>query len=514
MSWDYERSKNRVAAERKRIEKAGVSVKPLTREMDLYNLSPTDARLVSGVHLYADITNLDELLQDTTQRRDEYRRIYRTLNLTQRELRRILQSLFCGDKIQVQGAKFHGLLFRPYDDPETMARNAMLAGLTMYAALTESFSEVFDTYPSLIPAIGLEYGDTLIANIGIRGDRELISVGNAANTAAKILRGGNNAITIGKNLYDQLRSHDQSWFTRSGSAYRLDCTGIDDIEAIVRDAGIAWSVQSSINKFTEDKDNLPLADINIEDAREIIDITRLGATRAKLVPAASIFVDIDGYTGLVESLEGDTEELAKAVQVLHLFRYELRQVTESDHAGIALQHQGDRLQALLHTPWDDDEEVMEDAVDLCVAYSSSVEDVLSHHQDLLGKLHVAIGCAFGERTLVGMLGVNGDRDPVCISNATITAENVQLRMPGNQIGLTKTVYESITDDSVKETFTWNTTARCYDAKGLTLTSLEDAEDTKAYDAAKTAAYTGAGTITVGTRPPGSAPLKVTRPYSA
>src|SRR5262245_20712211 len=133
MSWDFERSKNRVGAERKRIEKAGVSVRPLTREMNLYNLSPTDARLVNGVHLYADITNLDALLQDPTQRRDEYRRIYRTLHLTQRELRRILQSLFCGDKIQVQGAKFHGLLFRPYDDPETMARNAILAGLTMHS---------------------------------------------------------------------------------------------------------------------------------------------------------------------------------------------------------------------------------------------------------------------------------------------------------------------------------------------------------------------------------------------
>ena len=156
---------------------------------------------------------------------------------------------------------------------------------------------------------------------------------------------------------------------------------------------------------------------------------------------------------------------------------------------------------------------MEDAVDPCVAYSSSVEDVLSNHQDLLGKLSVAIGCAFG-KILVGMLGVNGDRDPVCISNATITAENVQLRMAGNHTGLTKTVYESITDDSIKEAFTWNTTAQCYEAKGLTLISLEDAEDTKAYDTAKTAAYTGAGTITVGPRSAESIPLKVTRPYSA
>src|SRR5689334_12710421 len=106
MSWNLERSKERIAAERKRVEKVGITVKPLTREMDLSSLSPTDARLVSGVHLYADLTNLYEILLDPVQRRDDYRRVYRTLHLTRRELRRILQSVFCGDKIQVQGGKF------------------------------------------------------------------------------------------------------------------------------------------------------------------------------------------------------------------------------------------------------------------------------------------------------------------------------------------------------------------------------------------------------------------------
>ena len=112
MAWNFEQSKTRVRDEWKRLKTAGIGVKPLTREMDLSNLSPTDTRLVTGVHLYADITNIGELLVDPLQRRDDYRRIYRTLHLTRVELRRILQTVFCGDKIQVQGSKFHGLLFR------------------------------------------------------------------------------------------------------------------------------------------------------------------------------------------------------------------------------------------------------------------------------------------------------------------------------------------------------------------------------------------------------------------
>src|ERR1700748_1705366 len=127
--------------------------------MDLSNLATTDIRLVTGVHLYADITNLEELLLDTVQQRDDYRRIYRTLHLTRRELRRIIQRVFGGDKIQVQGPKFHGLLFRPYNDPETMATDAVMAALTIDAALTTAFSAVFPSYPELIPAIGLDLGD-------------------------------------------------------------------------------------------------------------------------------------------------------------------------------------------------------------------------------------------------------------------------------------------------------------------------------------------------------------------
>jgi hypothetical protein len=50
MAWNYENSKNRLSEERKRLDKAGFTVKKLTREMDLSNLGLTEARLVHGVH--------------------------------------------------------------------------------------------------------------------------------------------------------------------------------------------------------------------------------------------------------------------------------------------------------------------------------------------------------------------------------------------------------------------------------------------------------------------------------
>lgn len=511
MAWNYERSKKRLADEAKRLDKAGLTVTRLTREMNLANLAINDTRLVSGVHLYADITNLDEILLDPVQQRDYYRRIYRTLHLTRRELRRIIQSVFGGDKIQVQGPKFHGLLFRPYDDPETMATDAVMAALTIDAALTAAFSAVFPSYPELIPAIGLDLGDCLVANIGMRGDRELISVGNAANNAAKILRG--NRISIGTTLYDALPTNLQGWFTKNGKNYRLDPSTIDDIETLIEDEGFSWTLQSSVDNYAADADNLPLSDISIEDVREKINVQRLGPARAKTCNAASIFVDLDGYTKLVSDLDGDTDALVQAVKLLHLFRYELRHVTEHDYDGIALQHQGDRLQALYHDPKsDDNDDVRETAVDLAIAYNSSVEEVINaYHKDIVGKTHVAIGCAFG-KALVGKLGTKGDMDPVCIGKATINAESLQLGVHGNTLAITACIHEAITDDTTADQFTKHEEGH-YEATGITFLSLEDAEDTTAAKTATAAAYTSAGAITMGLRAPAaSTPLHVTRPY--
>ncbi len=318
---------------------------------------------------------------------------------------------------------------------------------------------------------------------------------------------------LGTELYDCLNTDQQTWFERSGGAYRLDCTSIEDIEDTVRGAGFGWSVQSSVNKFREGKASLPLDDISVEDVREKIDIARLGPTRAKTCPAATLFADIDGYTSLVDSLAGDTDELTRAVQLLHLFRYELRQVTERDFDGIALQHQGDRLQALLHSPRHDDGDVMQDAVNLCIAYNSSVEEVVNRYHDFLGKLHIGIGCAFG-RALVGMLGTKGDRDPVCIGNATVTAEAIQLAVPGNRMGITKEMHEAIEDEDVADQFTWSQTTNCYTADGITWVTIEEAADGKAYRTAKDASYAVTGAILVGVRrSPELLPLRVTRPYA-
>ena len=512
MTWDYERSKERVEKEWKRLQEAEINVEPLTREMDLSNLSPTEARLVHGVHLYADILNFGDILDESLMCRDDYKRLYRYLHVMRVELRRIIQSVFDGDKIQVQGSKFHGLLFKPYGDDEEMAWISVLAGLAFYLALSEALPEVFPDYPEVVPALGLELGDTIVANIGIRGDRELISVGSAANHAAKII-GKANTISIGEKLYSCLSDDHKSLFTAVGGVYQLDCDDLEDAEQIIQDEGFDWSVDGSLKNMQEVMASVPLADITIEEAREKIDLERLGPKHAKVCYGASVFIDIDGYTKLVDSLMGNLDELGKVVQLLHLFRYELRQVTESDFDGITVQHQGDRLQALLQVPAGEDEKIKDKAVDICISCNSSVEEVLNRGPAALRKLYVAIGCDFG-KALVGRLGIRGDLDATCVGDATLAAEDIQLRMKGNEIGIDPDVYEAIKDEAVKERFEYDKDNEIYVAKDLTWISLEQVERAVAYGGSSKAAYTGSGVIVVGNRARESdRPLKVTKPWA-
>jgi hypothetical protein len=204
MKWDFQRSKDRLSSERARIQDAGLNIQRLSREMNLSNLSPTDARIVHGCHIYCHINNFADVLDSPLMRKEDFKRLHRLLHILRIEQRLTLQQVFDGDKIQVQGPKFHELLYKPYDDDPGLAWKSVLAGIALNLILRNALPEVFPDYPTLMPSTGISLGDCLVANIGPRGERELISVGAAANHAAKILE-NNNALTISYSLWSSFR---------------------------------------------------------------------------------------------------------------------------------------------------------------------------------------------------------------------------------------------------------------------------------------------------------------------
>lgn len=477
MQWNIERSKQRLQRERSRIEEAGLNISRLTREMDLSNLSPTDARIVHGTHLYCHISNFGQVLDAPLMRQDSFKRLHRLLHILRVEQRYTLQQVFSGDKIQVQGPKFHGLIYRPYDDDPALAWKAILAALALNLIMRDVVPIVFPDYPLLQPATGIDLGDCLVANIGARGDRELISVGSAANYAAKLLE-DNDAITVGPKLWSNLSGDQQGLFFQVGDSYVLDEGTIENQEETIRQGSYEWSIQDAADRMQETVNNLPLNEIDSSEARVRVDFSLLGPKTMKTCSGASLFVDVDKYSATIDALLENEDQLGRAVQWLHLFRYEMQHLT-ADKDAAAIQHQGDRLQALSHLPYDDEAKAMRAAIELCIDCNSSVEEVLNVDHPILGPLHVSIGVAFGT-TVAVRSGVRGDLDSSCLSKTISQAEHWQMRGAGGEIAIGPKMYDAIEDEVIRDQFTLDKAKSCYVAKDLTWTKIADIRRSKQY----------------------------------
>jgi class 3 adenylate cyclase len=477
MQWDIERSKERLQQERARIEKVGLTISRLTREMDLSNLSPTDARIVHGTHLYCHISNFGEVLDSPLMRQDDFKRLHRLLHVLRIEQRYALQQIFGGDKIQVQGPKFHGLIYRPYDDDPALAWKAVLAALALNLIVRDAIPIVWPDYPLLQAATGIDLGDCLVANIGAKGNRELISVGSAANYAAKILE-GNDAIAVGPKLWSNLSQDRQELFFQVGNSYVLDESAIEDPEDAIRQDSYEWTIQGAADRMQETVSNLPLKEIDSSEARVRIDFSLLGPKTMKTCSGAALFVDVDQYSATIDALLEDEDRLGNAVQWLHLFRYEMQHLT-ADRDAAAIQHQGDRLQALSHLPYDDDGKAMRAAIELCIDCNSSVEEVLNVEHPILGPLHVSIGASFGT-TVAVRSGVRGDLDSSCLSKTISEAEHWQMRGTGGEIAISLKMYDAIEDEVIRDQFVLDEDKSCYVANNLTWTKIADIRRSRQY----------------------------------
>jgi class 3 adenylate cyclase len=478
--WNQDKSKERVSKQWDALNKAGITIKRLSREMNLTNLSPTEVRIVHGSHLYLDITNVQHLVESATLRREDFKPLHRYMHVLRIELRRIIQQLFDGDKMQVQGAKFHGLLYKPYDDDPALAWHSVLVAIAFLETVRKALPKIFPDYPTMTPTVGIDLGDAVVANIGVRGDRELISIGSAANHAAKIL-GVANTVTVTPQFWQALSATHQNFFTRNGDNYRLDWQSLGNPEQTIGDAGFSWSVEQSTKRMQETVDSLPLSDIESHQAESRIQLCDLGPKHFKTCMAGSVFVDIDGYTSLIDSLMNDEKQLAKAVILLHLFRHELQCVTEADFDGVSIQHQGDRLQAIIHLPTGNDDRIKEKLTEMAISYNSSVEQVINANHKVFDKYHVAIGAAYG-KTVVVRSGTRGDLDASCFGDSVLNAESLQLRSKGSEMRIAKDMFAAISEEAVRELFEFESGNDCYRATDLTWSKIEDAQNSKQYAA--------------------------------
>lgn len=325
MSWDLERSKKRVRERANSRKASDYEVVDLTRERDFYSLSPTTIVRVKGVHMYQDVVNSHLLVEEAGADKHEQKKLVRGLSVLRR-----MQGELADEhelvKIQMQGARFHGMCYKPYDsDTENKeadrAEATVIAAIDLQSYLYDCFNEVFkDDLKPFRGAVGIDCGKFLVANIGYRGDRELISLGNPANIAAKAIS-ESGTITITDRVYNHLPACLQEHFIESDSVagektYQASGLRWKNHPELAKELGVDFDQEKWTKKTREAKDNLVLSEMNVSGLEAAIDLEALSEKNSKRFDAGPFYADLDGFTACVQAAEKD-DDVKSLVRVFH-----------------------------------------------------------------------------------------------------------------------------------------------------------------------------------------------------
>lgn len=484
MAWNYETSKERVEAHRDALPQ--IEIKKLERNADLESLlSEATCREIYGAHVYLEVANFSDL---TAAAEDDgnLKPFLRALHIYQRQLSWIVENLFEGVRVHFQASRMHVLFYRPIDDAEVLAAKAVLLMLVARDFLRYVFNPLFPKCDNLTLRGGADIGTVIGTRNGMRGDRELLFLGDAANQAAKIIDSG---LRLTSRIYDVLPDDVQQICEEidvTKKLYRVVSTmSKDDVVAFCEAHDIKWRRDDLSERIEADLDAMPLKDFEYSAAEVLIDFDALSYRNSKQVLAASIFADVSGFTKFIGSSTSD-EEKVRALEALHVMRVEFTRVATHDYNAVRVQFQGDRMQAIVHLPADDGPKISRKAVEVAIGLQSSMELVIKDVIDGIGSLGLAVGVDAGV-VVATKLGTRGHRDRITVGASVIGAAANEERTDKRQIGVSTAVYDGL-EDAVKEYFAYDNVAKCYVATGLTAAVLERKAAAAAVYNARTPVY--------------------------
>lgn len=451
-AWNYDRAVEHIDSKIEDVRT--VNIKEYKREMSLENIPTNTAYRVDGVHLYADITNLEEIL-NVTQVEGEtcHKRTLRFLNLHYRAVDRILNQTET-KRVDFHNQRLHALISKPYNTEENAEATRVHKAVAIAQIIIDVLAETGDEdeqIPSAKIRVGIDTGKALAVNNGRSGNREPLFLGEPANHAAKL---ASNAKPTGIYLTNEARTAiglaeaDKPAQTPLTRAQVSECIEKADLglskDNIVKD----WKAdlkKNPIGAFELSRHTPPFCNIDIEALTP-------GNTRRQ--EAVSIYADIDGFTNYVaKHIEDSPEDL---IRVLHVVRAELERVLSKEFKGRRVRFVGDCVHGLIcegtaHTT--DEKETISAATLLAGAFRSSFDLALERLEDEgyeTGDLGLAIGFDYGPMTIT-RLGLKSDRVRCSVSRGVLESENQQKRCTGVETAIGAEA-RKVASDAVKTLF--------------------------------------------------------------
>lgn len=487
-NWNIDRSTEHINRRLKEVK--DVEIVDYVRDTTLENIPSGKAYKVDGVHLYADILNLTDMLNaDKEEGVRVHQRTLRFLNLHYRAVSRILDRTNA-QRVDFHNQRLHALIAKPYnseDDAEAMRVHRAVAIGQMIIDVLRQTGDTDEQIPSASVRVGIDSGKALAVNNGRRGNREPLFLGEPANKAAKIAAGDSEGIYLTNNArraigLDEVEIPEQVALTTEEIA---ECQKKSELDV---------KVDSIVKEWKDDLENNPIGAFEFSRHTppfRTMDIDSFTPGNSRRQEAISVYADIAGFTAYVkQNIDNNPEDV---VRTLHVIRSELERTFTADFDGRRIRFIGDCLHGLLcegtaHTT--DEKETISTATLCAGGLRSSFDNAITLLQEnnvATGKLGLAIGFEFGPMT-VTRLGIQGDRIRCSVSRGVLAAENEQTRCSGKETAIGKDAYRKASD-AVQELFTDKRLKRNLDYNEA-VEALSEKKDKKA-QAVKAAGFASA-----------------------
>jgi class 3 adenylate cyclase len=443
-TWNHSRAQERIEKAIEQVRK--VEVLDYKRDTSLENIPTNRAYRMDAVHLYADIKNLDDILNSTDLEGERcQQRSLRFLNQHYRAVHRIL-SRCDALRVDFHNQRLHSLVAKPYnsetDAEKKRLQRAVAIGQLIIDVLDET-SDDDEQIPAAKVRIGVDSGKALAVNNGRRGGREPLFLGDPANIAAKYSAGAGLGIFLTGNARQVLgfKKVDSPKETALTAAEITECQDAANLE-VTKD--------SIVKEWRDDMEKNPIGSFQFSGhtpPMRTLRIEELTPRNSRRQEQLSVYADIDGFTKYVAANVDENPE--DVVRTLHVLRSELDSVLSGDFEGRRIRFIGDCIHGVMcegtaHTT--EAQESITDATLCAGALRSSFELGLEKLQDEgweAGKLGLAIGFEYGP-TAISRLGMQGDKVRCCVSRAVLASEREQMRCKGTESAIGKTAYAKAT----------------------------------------------------------------------
>jgi class 3 adenylate cyclase len=444
-TWNKDRAKKRIDDKIASLPLKDIEIKEYVRDTDLTGLAPTVAYRVDGVHLYADILNLNDMLHVTDVEGETcHKRTLRFLNNHYRAVHRILGRVDAM-LVDFHNQRLHSVVAKPYDDEKKRVHRAVATGQLIIDVLAQTGEDA--DHPAAKVRVGIDTGKALAVNNGRRGHREPLFLGEPANHAAKRSGGGK---ATGIYLTNKARKA-----IGLQEAANVDTTPLTtaEIEASQKAANLDVTAEQIVKEWKEDLEKNPIGSFEFKGHTppfRTLDIETLSAKNSRRQDASTVYGDLDGFTAYVGRNVTSDDGAKHVVRTLHVLRSELDAVIQEDFGGRKVRFIGDCVHGLLveGTAQTTDVEETISNMTLCAGGMRSSFDLAISRLKANGtdasSLGLAIGFEFGPMN-VTRLGMKGDLIRCSVSRGVIAAEKEQARCKGTETAIGEIAYDDATD---------------------------------------------------------------------